>query len=118
MKNPIIPYAIIAVLGILAVIIISFVGVPQREAIQNPDTNVTEGETSTNPEEIYQNNCLNCHGDDLAGSGNNPDLTEVGNRLSADEIKEIIIEGRGSMPAINIPHEEAEILAEWLEEHK
>lgn len=118
MRNPLIPYAIIAVIGVLAVIIISFVGVPQREAIQNPETEITEGETALDPEEIYQNSCAGCHGDDLAGSGSNPDLTQVGNRLSEDDIIDIIIEGKGAMPAGLATPEEADVLAEWLEDQK
>ena len=36
-KNPVIPFAIIAVLGIVAMIIISAAGINQREAIENEE---------------------------------------------------------------------------------
>lgn len=118
MRNPLIPYAIIAVLGIIVVIIISFVGVSQREAIQNPENENTGEEASLDPEEIFANSCASCHGDDMSGSGDAPDLTQVGNRLDEDEIIEIINEGRGSMPPGTASPEEAEVIAEWLAEQE
>ncbi|WP_156290710.1 cytochrome c550 [Oceanobacillus salinisoli] len=120
-KNPLIPYAIIAVVGVLAVIIISFVGLGQRDAIHQAEEGGTEqsaeeGEVSTDPEAIFTNNCAQCHGADLSG-GMGPDLTTIGSKYSADEIVDIIQQGIGSMPAQQqVPAEEADLLAEWLSE--
>lgn len=115
-KNPVIPYAIIAVLGIVAIVIISFVGDNQRKAIENPDGDGESVELAA-PDEIYANKCSSCHGDDLSGASG-PDLTQVGDRLSEDEIDEIIVNGseNGNMPAGLTSIEEAEVLAEWLSE--
>lgn len=67
--------------------------------------------------EIYAQNCLACHGDNLEGNIG-PDLTLVGDRFSEDEIKDIALNGIGNMPADLIRHEEdAEVLAEWLSEY-
>lgn len=119
MKNPLIPYGLIAVLGIAAVIIFSFVGANQREAILNPeDENAGAELTIDDADAIYQNKCANCHGADLSGSDTMPDLTKVGNKFSQEEIEEIIIKGRGSMPPGMANPEEAKILGEWLEGHK
>lgn len=119
-KNPVFPYALIAVLGILAVILISYVGVNQRAELAKEDNGeetevIEEGEIASDPEEIYKNNCAVCHGDDLS-DGSAPELTQVGNKLSEDEIKEIIINGTGSMPPGLVGNTEAELLAEWLSE--
>lgn len=122
-KNPVVPYAITAILGVLLVIIISYVGVNQREAIQDPEGAVSEeaaddeGEAmDLDAEDIYKNSCVSCHGDDLTGESG-PDLTEVGSRLSEDEIEEIIINGTDNgMPAGLVEDEQAEALAEWLSE--
>ncbi|WP_085991886.1 cytochrome c550 [Oceanobacillus senegalensis] len=118
-KNPLIPYAIIAVVGVLAVIIISFVGVGQRDAIQQAEEGGTEqsaeGEVSTDPEAVFQANCAACHGADLSG-GMGPDLTTVGSKYNAEDITGIIQNGKGQMPAVQIPAEEAQLLAEWLSE--
>lgn len=113
MKNPVLPYGIIAVLGILAVIIISFVGVDQRETRENPEE---EGETvELSVEDIFKNSCASCHGDDLEGK-NAPPLTEVGSKYSEEEIEDIIINGKGSMPPGMANNQEAAELAEWLAE--
>lgn len=113
MRNPIIPYAIIAIVGLFAVIIISYFGVNQREAIQNPEA---AEETSADPDEIFKASCASCHGSDLTGESA-PDLTQVGQHLSEDEIKDIIINGtEGGMPGGLVDNEQAAILADWLKD--
>lgn len=121
-NNAAVPYAIIAVLGILTVIVISFIGINQREDIQQAEEGggeqteeTQEGETSGDPEAIFSSNCASCHGADLSG-GAGPDLTQVGSTLSQEEIQDIIINGQGSMPAGMATDAEAEVLASWLSE--
>ncbi|PAV29043.1 cytochrome C [Virgibacillus profundi] len=121
-NNAAVPYAIIAILGILTVIVISFIGLNQREDIQQAEEGggeqteeSQEGETTGNPEEIFSSNCASCHGADLSG-GVGPDLTQVGSDLSKEDIQNIIINGQGSMPPGLATDAEAEVLASWLSE--
>lgn len=121
-KNPVIPYAIIAVVGVLAIIIISFIGVNQRDTIQQAEEGgeqtAEEGEVSTDPEEIYSANCSACHGADLSG-GAGPELAKIGSSHSVDEITEIIRNGTDAgMPPFggSLAPEELELLANWLSE--
>ncbi|MUV39615.1 hypothetical protein JNUCC1_03493 [Lentibacillus sp. JNUCC-1] len=122
-KNAVIPYAIIASIGILMVIVLSTAGVFQRENIQQEaeggeEQSAEEGE-SMDPEEIFQSNCMSCHGEDLSGSGSAPALTEVGADHSKEDIKKIIINGTdGGMPGGLVNNEQADKLAEWLSEKK
>lgn len=126
-RNPVIPYAIIASLGILIMIVLSFVGVNQMEQIQQAAENGGEQqeesggeEVSTDPEQIYQNNCAACHGGDLSG-GAGPDLTQVGSRLDEGEIHDIIANGTdGGMPAFGnqLAEEEISTLSAWLAEQQ
>ncbi|MBM7554742.1 cytochrome c550 [Thalassobacillus pellis] len=118
-RNPVIPFAIIAVLGILTMFVISWVGVDQHKAIENGGKGGGEEQAaSTDPEAIFKNNCASCHGADLSG-GTGPNLQKVGSRYSKEQIKEIIINGKGqAMPAGLIPAEEAAIVAEWLSKKK
>lgn len=124
-KNPVIPFALIALIGIILVIVISFVGLNQQKAIEDEEKGgekqdqKAEGGTTDDPAAIFQNNCISCHGADLTG-GVGPDLTEVGSRYSKDEIKEIIINGKGEMmPAGLIPDKKkVEALAKWLSKKK
>src|SRR5690625_3051632 len=104
-KNPVIPYAITAILGVLLVIFISYIGVNQREAIEDPEGAVSEEAANEDEamtmdaDEIYKNSCASCHGGDLTGESA-PDLTEVGCRISDDEIEDIFIIGKvGGMSA-------------------
>lgn len=115
-KNPVLPYAIIAVIGVLAVIIISFVGADQRKTAQNPEEN-NGGETvELVAEDIFKSNCASCHGGDLEGVSA-PALNDVGGKYSVDEIDEIIMKGTdGGMPGGLVSAEEAAELAEWLSE--
>lgn len=119
-KNPVIPYLVIAIIGVLAVIVISFVGAEQREAIQNEEEGTEqsaeggEGEVSGDPEAAYANSCASCHGADLTG-GMGPDLTTIGSKYSSEEIADIINNGKGAMPALGLG-EEATVIADWLSE--
>lgn len=68
-------------------------------------------------EDAYQQSCASCHGQDLSG-GAGPDLTDVGSRLSAEDIKDIIENGQGSMPGGLLSGDDATAVADWLAEHK
>jgi|SRR5690625_3694303 len=123
MKRNILPFGIIAIVGIFAAIIVFYVGVSQREDIRLAEENgedveeVEEGEVAADPEEIFASSCAGCHGQDLSG-GAGPDLTKVGSELSSDEIHDIIMNGQGTMPGGLVGNEEADLLTEWLSEMK
>lgn len=120
-KNPVVPYAIIALVGILMVVIFSYVGDHQRTAMneENDGTAEEEAEEVGEPDEIYANTCVSCHGGDLTGESG-PNLTEVGDRLSEEEIHDMIVNGSesGAMPGGLTSLEEADALAEWLADMK
>ena len=46
----------------------------------------------------YMENCVACHGADLAGSGNNPPVKNIGDYYSGDELVKLIENGRRMMP--------------------
>jgi cytochrome c551 len=80
----------------------------------------SEEESSTDDmaskgEELYQeNNCMGCHGRELEG-GTGPNLQDVGDRLSPDEIEAVIAEGPGQMPAgLITDDEDLDAIVEWL----
>src|SRR5699024_4972354 len=122
-KN-IIPFGVIAAVGIFAAIILFYIGVEQREDIQLAEESNGEEVSEENgeveeldPEAVYANSCAGCHGQDLSGSVG-PDISAVGSSLSADEIEDIILNGQGSMPPGTAAGEEATAVAEWLSEMK
>jgi len=65
---------------------------------------------------IVEGTCLACHGADMNGTSNAPSLLGVGNKYSEEEIKQIVMNGRGDMPSYGDRFSEEEInqLAAWL----
>ncbi len=58
---------------------------------------------------LYQANCMSCHGADLSGStfhGAVPALTDVKSRLKPQEMATRIRKGKGSMPAFGYLEED------------
>ncbi|WP_353723259.1 pyrroloquinoline quinone-dependent dehydrogenase [Dyadobacter sp. 676] len=78
--------------------------------VAGPKTTASPGQA------IYMRNCAACHRADRRGSGQEyPGLIEVGNRMSKDEIDNIIKSGRGRMPSFqHITDKEREELVGFL----
>lgn len=87
---------------------------PGTSAPTAPDTTAPGGAT-VSVETVYKQNCLACHGTNLEGSMG-PKLSDVGARLSEEQIAGIVKEGRGNMPAFQSKLSEDEIagLSTWL----
>ncbi|ARK29346.1 cytochrome c550 [Halalkalibacter krulwichiae] len=117
--RPLLPFAVTAIVGILLMIALSFVGLNQREAMNADEAEGTEEVTEfedpvTAGQELAQQSCIGCHGGDLAG-GAGPALTDLDGVYSAEEITDIILNGYGAMPAIsNLNDVEADAIAQYL----
>lgn len=48
---------------------------------------------------LYGSNCASCHGDDMKGSPAAPSLVDIAARRSRDEMRQVIAQGTGRMPA-------------------
>ena len=114
-NNPVIPFVLIMVMGIALMFTLSFVGINQETA-DGEDSGESNGEqVAGTPEELYQSaGCIGCHGGNYEGVGSFPALTDVGDRLSADEIKDILRNGKGAMPSGLVPEEQLDGMTEWL----
>ncbi|WP_042458496.1 cytochrome c550 [Neobacillus dielmonensis] len=114
-RNPVVPFVLIMVFGIGLMFLLSFKGVGDMKEIAkdkgggNEKTEVA----ASKPEDIYKSTCIGCHGDQYQG-GMGPSLKGVGDRLSKDEIKQVITKGRGNMPANQVKPEQADMMADWL----
>lgn len=117
-RNPIIPFIIIMIVGIGAMFLVSFKGIGDNKdlvaELSGEGGESTEETAEANPEEIYQQSCIGCHGDQYQG-GAGPALTGVGDRLSEDEIVDILTNGKGAMPGGLVSGNEA-AMATWLSE--
>jgi glucose dehydrogenase len=47
----------------------------------------------------YNQNCAACHGADRAGSAGGPTLAGIGTRLALEDFRQVVLAGRGQMPA-------------------
>ncbi|BCB05806.1 c-type cytochrome [Bacillus sp. KH172YL63] len=65
--------------------------------------------------EIIKGACVSCHGGSLEG-GVGPKLTDIGSRMTKEEIHTILMNGKGIMPKGLVKTEEAELLADYLVE--
>ena len=75
--------------------------------------------TQSEGEKLVMQSCASCHGGNLQGRGNTPDLNKVGSRLTEEEILDIIVNGTDNgMPDGMLKGEDAEKAAAWLAEQK
>lgn len=120
-RNPVIPFIITMVFGIVLMFGLSFKGLgdskDQAKDKGGTTTAKTETVAASNPEGIYKNTCIGCHGDQYQGVVG-PSLKGVGGKLSKDQIKTIITKGKGGMPPNLVPEDKAEAMAEWVSKIK
>lgn len=74
--------------------------------------------TAETPQEAFENNCAMCHGQDLSGGNGGPPLDNLGSKYTKEELVDIMENGKGGMPAGQAEGEEAEKIAEWLQEQQ
>ncbi|EMR07972.1 Cytochrome c551 [Bhargavaea cecembensis DSE10] len=77
-----------------------------------------ESASGVDAEQVVQQKCISCHGENLEGQGNFPALNDVGSRLSEDEIHDIVANGKGAMPGGLVEGEELDAVVQWLSEKK
>ncbi|WP_100331593.1 cytochrome c550 [Bacillus xiapuensis] len=120
-RNPVIPFLLIMVFGIGLIFFLSLDGLDNSKemAKDKEDKGKTEqaegGEFD--PEGFYKQTCMGCHGGNYEG-GSGPALKGVGEKLSKDEIKDVLINGRGAMPGGLVPAENADAMADWVSKLK
>jgi len=64
------------------------------------DLSRAPGLPPTRGEEVYQANCVQCHGPNRFGVGMAPPLHGLARRTNDDEVRALLRAGRGAMPAI------------------
>ncbi|QNG61188.1 cytochrome c550 [Metabacillus idriensis] len=118
-RNPLIPFALVAVIGIGLMFFLSIKGLgDMKEMAGEGKEEDKSGEVANaSPEEIYQQSCISCHGENYEG-GAGPALKGAGDRLGVDGIKETIKNGRGNMPPGLVPDEKLDEMAEWVSKIK
>jgi cytochrome c550 len=119
-RNPVIPFILIMVFGIVLVFILSFKGLGDGKELTKGNDKGAGSQTETasaKPEDIYKSTCVACHGDQYQG-GVGPSLKGVGSRLSKAEIVDRITHGKGAMPPGLVKPEQADAMADWVSKIK
>ncbi|MGC4377415.1 cytochrome c [Fictibacillus sp. Mic-4] len=68
--------------------------------------------------QVFKQNCASCHGQNLEGTNAAPKLSDVGKKMSKDQILNQIKNGGGGMPGGLIKGNDAENVAGWLASKK
>ncbi len=122
--KPLYGYATIGIVGILLMVVLSFVGVNEKNArlaLEGEEGGQPAQETvdTTDPmalgEQAYKNSCIGCHGGNFDGPM--ASLVGLADKYTLEEVKQIIIDGipGTSMPGGLIPsQEQVDALAEYL----
>lgn len=123
-KNAIVPYILIMAFGIGLIFFLSVQGVgdeaeiAEEHAAEEGGEEAVEGgeggetaEGDFDPEALAQANCISCHGSSYEG-GIGPSL--VATELPQEDIEEILINGKGTMPGGLVPEEHVAAMAEWV----
>ncbi|WP_096201292.1 c-type cytochrome [Bacillus sp. FJAT-45350] len=117
--KPLVPFGVIAIIGILLMFSLSFVGLSEKLSADEADgegaEEVVEFEDPiTAGEELVNRSCIGCHGGDLQGVGSNPAISDLDGRYSEEEIANIVQKGIGSMPPMPHNQVEADAIATYL----
>ncbi|MBM7650014.1 cytochrome c550 [Bacillus ectoiniformans] len=117
-RNPVIPFLLIMVFGLGLIFFLSLEGLGNSEEMAKEKEGGEKTEEAAgefDPEGHYKESCIGCHGGNYEG-GAGPALK--GTKLSKDEIKDVLVNGKGSMPAGMVPAENADAMAEWVSKLK
>ena len=107
-NNPLIPYVLIMAFGIGLIFFMSLEGAGNKEEAHGDEGGAATEEI--NGESIVQASCIGCHGGDLGG-GMGPALT---GGLDAAHVKDVVMNGLGSMPAVVTNEAEAQAVADYI----
>lgn len=116
--KPLLPFAIIAAAGILLMVSYSLYGQGLRAEMNADDADLDEEVVEFDDpvaagEELAEQSCIGCHGGDLTGASG-PDITGLEGTYSDEEIADIIINGVGGMPPIDVNEVEADAIAQYV----
>jgi len=98
-----------------AVLVLGACGGDKAKEEDKGTTDTGTETASVDVEKVVSTSCIACHGGNLELKGGmGPDLSQVGGHMTEEEIHDVIVNGRGGMPAIKVSEEEATAVAQWL----
>jgi cytochrome c550 len=117
-RNPVTPYILIFILGIVLVFFLSIKGLNDSKEMAKEKKGGganTEQQASAkfDPEGVAKSTCASCHGQNLEGNIG-PNLHGIGKKLSEAQIKNIVVNGKGNMPKGVVAPENADAMAKYV----
>ncbi|GAF11988.1 cytochrome c551 [Bacillus sp. JCM 19046] len=118
--RPLIPFAFIALLGIVLMVVFSAIGQQERAGRDEEGEEAPEAPEITDAIEygqgIVEQSCISCHANDLGGTDIAPAINNLSGQLSEDEIVDIVTNGQGGMPEFgsSLHPDEIDAIAEYL----
>lgn len=113
-RNVIFPYILIMIFGVGLIFALSLIGLNSGSEQASGDGGTDSALLEATPEELYSKvGCISCHGENYDGASG-PELINVDSRLSADEIKDVLVNGSGPMPGNLVPAEKLDEMVEWI----
>lgn len=98
-KNPIVFFLSLLLIALVVVVFYQMSTDPFKHISQTRSGNQAEVQELRLAMQLYSRNCSTCHGAAGEGQGAHPSLKM--SRLTAEQIKNVIRNGRGKMPAFN-----------------
>lgn len=118
--RPLIPFAFIALLGIVLMVVFSAIGQQDRAGRDEEGEEPPEVPEITDAIEygqgIVEQSCIGCHANDLGGTASAPAINNLDGQLSQDEIVDIVTNGQEAMPSFGdeLHPDEIDAIAEYL----
>ncbi|WP_078552794.1 c-type cytochrome [Bacillus alkalicellulosilyticus] len=115
--QPLLPFGIIAIVGLLLIVSLSFIGLNQgaHDGDEVEEEPISIDDPIAAGEDLTSRSCIGCHGGDLQGIGGNPAINDLAGKYTEEEIAGIITGGIGAMPAQgHLQEVEAEAIAAYL----
>ncbi|MGD9489776.1 MAG: cytochrome c [Calditrichaceae bacterium] len=102
-KRPVLFFSVLLFLAFMLVVVYQIKTDPFKQIVKVNQNNVAANQQNHNHDfdeamALYAKSCATCHGSFGEGRGSNPTLQKNG--LSVDQIKTVILSGRGNMPPI------------------
>ncbi|MCR2820418.1 cytochrome c550 [Lederbergia panacisoli] len=110
-RNPIVPYILIMVMGLVLVFFLGIKGLGDAKEIAKEAEGGEEVAVEFDAEAASKT-CISCHGENLEGAGGAPALRGAG--LTKEHIADVLQNGQGTMPAGLVPAENIDEMAEWV----
>lgn len=106
----VIPFITLMAFGIFVAVGVSIYAVKNPYSTENT---VHADNSKFEPEQFYKSACSSCHGSNFDGSSG-PSLLGIGKHMTENEIMNVLLNGRNSMPKGLVPGEHIQQMVKFV----